>query len=264
MQNSKNIVRFLLILALFSFGCKENTTEPKLENASILGKVLFLDGTIGAYAYLELQNTATNSRVYQSADANGNYQFNDLPSGNYFIRYKSSSYNINSVEKELNLAESENLEQNIYILFNMVDELTAVKKNNEVVLIKFQPDGAKIGDNFNAVNYLSGSYFGDYSHQSTLNCDVYFCPDSLDWFSSDSIFTPDYIKQNFEFVTSLEEVFSNGIHEIRVYDNDISQILSNPTNGFALIKNKIDETELQIPCVDYNNNDFGLKINYKQ
>ena len=55
----------------------------------------------------------------------------------------------------------------------------------------------------------------------------------------------------------------NGKHEIRFYGNDIASILSNPTNGFIFVKKTIDDTKLKVPCVDFNNNDFGLKIRYK-
>jgi len=244
-------------------GCKENSTEPVPANSTITGAVLFFDGTIGAGATVELYNIANNSRVYAKADANGMFEFPNLKASEYYIRFKSTSYNINSFEKELSLSKDEILEQNVYIIYNMVDEARAVRKNQNISLIKFQPDGAKLGSNYNLVSYLSGLFSGDVASEYTLACDIYKCPDTLDWFDADSIFTVENIKLNFEFVTSVDETITHGRHEIRFYENDIANILSNPINGFVLLNKNSDNLDLKIPCVDFNNNDFGLKINYK-
>lgn len=253
----------LILIVAFHFGCKDNSTEPEPANSAITGTVLFLDGTVGSGATVELQNMSNNSRVYALADVNGKYEFTDLKATDYYVRFKSTRNDILSFEKELSLLKDEILEQNVYIIYNMVDETRAVQKNKNVSLIKFQPDGAKIGSNYNLVNYLSGIYSGDVASEYTLACDIYKCPDNLDWFDADSIFTPENIKLNFEFITSLDETLVHGRHEIRFYENDIANILSNPINGFVLLNKNIDNLELKIPCVDFNNNDFGLKINYK-
>jgi len=252
------------ILLLSHFGCKEKAvSEPEVKNSSISGSVLFLDGTKGVSANLELQNVSNDSRTYTIADQNGNYEFTNLISGDYFIRFKSGSYNISGFEKGITLLENDNFNQDVFILYNMVDELKAIEKNKDVVLIKFQQDGAKIGTNYNSIDYLSGIYSKDISNSYTLSCDIYICPDTLNWLADDSYFNIDYIKQNFEFVTSVDESLINGKHEIRFYENDIASILSNPTNGFIFVKKTIDDTKLKVPCVDFNNNDFGLKIRYK-
>lgn len=88
-------------------------------------------------------------------------------------------------------------------------------------------------------------------------------PDDLSWEANDSLFTYEFIKQNYTFLTTIDETNSNGRHEIRFYDEDIPKLLSNPLNGFLFIKKNIDEKELMVPCVDFNNNDFGLLIYYK-
>ena len=96
-----------------------------------------------------------------------------------------------------------------------------------------------------------------------MSCDIYLAPDQLAWDANDSLFTSEFIKQNYTYITSVEEITTNGRHEIRFYDEDIVKILSNPINGFVFLKKNEDEKQLMIPCVDYNNNDFGLLINYK-
>jgi len=265
-MQKNNLYKYILIctVLIFQFGCKEKAvTEPQLKNSSIIGTVLFLDGTKGVSANLELQNVSNNSRVYTTADTDGNYEFSNLIAGDYFIRFKSNSYNISGFEKELKLLENESFEQNIFILYNMLDELKAIEKSKDVILIKFQQDGAKIGTNYNKVDHLSGNYSKDISNLYKLASDIYICPDTLDWLKDDVYFTPDYIKQNYKFVTSVDETLLNGKHEIRFYGNDIASILSNPTNGFIFVKKTIDDTKLKVPCVDFNNNDFGLKIRYK-
>ena len=209
-----------------------------------------------------MQNLSNNSRVSVNADENGIYEFSNLTAGDYLVRFKSTNYNIYTFESEVTLPANDNVEVDLYILYNMLDDSKAVQKSRDLFLIKFQPDGARIGDNHIFVNYLSGTYFGDYSNVFTLNCDIYKCPDSLDWFGPDSLFTPEYIRQNFEYVTSAEETVNKSNHEIRFYDDDKVKILSNPINGFAFLKPSDDERELKIPCVDSNNNDFGLRISY--
>lgn len=254
----------IVLLSVTIFGCKENVTEPEPENSVITGSVLFLDGTAGASATIELKDLSNNLRVYEIADVNGIYKFDSLRSGKYIVKFKSVSYNIITFEQELTLKNNDIYEQDVFILYNMVDDLSAVQKSNDVFLIKFQADGARIGNNYNLVNYLSGYYSGDYSNLYSMACDIYKCPDTLDWSSEDMYFEPDYIRQNFEFITSVDETFGNGRHEIRFYENDIANILSTPPNGFAFVKKNNDASELKIPCVDFNNNDFGLRINYKQ
>lgn len=263
-----NFTKICIVLGfmvlIFTFGCKDDSaTAPLQANSSITGSVLFLDGTVGAGAPVELIRISNNSREIVNADNNGVYKFTSLTAGEYRLRFKSYSYNIITFEKDLSIAENTNYVEDLYILYNMLDELKTVVKNREVFLITFQPNGAMIGDNHIYVDYFVGNYFGDYSNSLTLGSDVYKIPDLLDWFSNDSLFTPEYIRKNFEYMTSSEDFYSNGMHEIRFYGEDIIKIISNPPNGFAFVKNTDDDRELKIPCVDFNNNDFGLHIKYK-
>ena len=77
--------------------------------------------------------------------------------------------------------------------------------------------------------------------------------------------TPEYIQSNFQFLFSVnEEPVVNGRHEIKISDsNNIQSMFSNPSNGFAFVLNDTTANEIKIPCVDFSNNDFGLKIFYK-
>ena len=60
-----------------------------------------------------------------------------------------------------------------------------------------------------------------------------------------------------------EEPVVNGRHEIKISDsNNIQSMFSNPSNGFAFVLNDTTANEIKIPCVDFSNNDFGLKIFY--
>lgn len=255
---------FGLLLLIFSYGCNDDSgTAPLPANSSLTGSVLFLNGTIGAGAPVELKRISNNSRQTTNSDNNGIFNFSNLTPGEYTLRFRSYSYNIINFEKEINIKENTDYVENLYILYNMLDELRTVIKNTSVFLIKFQPDGAMIGDNHAYVDYLAGNYFSDFSNSYTLGSDIYQCPDSLDWFSNDSLFLPEYIRDNFDYITSSQDFFANGMHEIRFYGDDIVNIISNPQNGFAFVKNTEDERELKIPCVDFNNNDFGLNVNYK-
>ena len=254
---------FLLSIFLLLFSCKESSTEVVVKNSGVSGSVLFLDGSVAANATIQIQNLYNNSLEYAYSDKNGNYLFENLSAGNYRVKFKSRTYNIESYEKGITLKVGEVYTQNIFILYNMLDESKVISKNEDVFLIKFQPDGAKIGTNHSLVNYLSGTFFGDYSNSYTLGCNIYKIPDSLDWFDADTIFTANNIRSSFELITSSDDHLSNSMHEIRFLGDDITKILSNPFNGFAFVTKEIDDREIKIPCIDFNNNDFGLKIYYK-
>lgn len=254
----------LLFTVLILSSCdSDNGVEPDPGISTITGNIQYLDGSPGKYAQIELRKLSSSLLLYSIADELGNFMFDSLDAGDYRLRFRSTSSEINTYEIEFSLSERENHEENLYILYKKLDEFNALKKSKEVYLIKFVPEGGKIGDNYQFVDYLSGTYIGDSYGQYTLTCDVYFMPDELDWFDADSIFTKEHITQNFEFVTSIEEISSNRNHELRFYGEDIVKILSNPINGFVFVKKYDDSKELMIPCVDFVNNDFGLLINYK-
>ena len=112
------IYLFSLGLILLMFGCEDSTTEPIPQNSGITGSVLFLDGSVGALATIELQKLSNNSRTYTNADDKGFYTFEKLSSGSYLVKFKSNSYNINSFEKKITISSNETYTQDIYILYN--------------------------------------------------------------------------------------------------------------------------------------------------
>jgi hypothetical protein len=253
---------FVLFL-IFISACSESSVDPDSSTASIGGSVLYLDGSPGKFAPLQLRKLSSSLLLYTSADENGLYKFDSLEAGDYNIRFGSNNADIHSYEVEVSINESQNLEQNIFILYKKIDEFNALKKGKDVFLIKYAPEGGRIGENHQFVNYLSGTFYGDITNSFTLSCDIYLAPDQLSWEANDSLFTSEFIKQNYTYITSIDEIISNRRHEIRFYGEDIVKLLSNPLNGFIFIKKNQNEKELMIPCVDYNNNDFGLLINYK-
>ncbi len=253
----------VLIHLLFLLSCNESSVDPDSSSATIRGSVLYLDGTVGKYAPLQLRKLSSSLLLYTSADENGLYFFDSLDAGEYNIRFGSNNADIQSFEVEVSIDEGQILDQNIFILYKKIDEFNALKKGKDVFLIKYAPEGGRIGENYQLVDYLSGTFYGDFTNAFTLSCDIYLVPEELSWEANDSLFTSEFIKQNYNYLTSIDELNSNGRHEIRFSNEDIVKILSNPLNGFLFIKKNEDEKELMIPCVDFNNNDFGLLIKYK-
>jgi hypothetical protein len=176
-------------------------SEPDPENSTLTGSVKFLDGSAAPAAVIQLQDLSNNRTTYTTADENGVYKFENLKAINYLVKFKSTIYNVSSFEKEVKLSSNKVIEQDILILYNMLDDQSAVQKSDDVFLIKFQTDGAKIGDNYSAIENLSGAYYKDYSDLYTLSSDIYKCPENIDWSDDDSLFTVEYIKNNFELVT---------------------------------------------------------------
>ena len=238
-------------------------SEPDSENSALTGTVKFVDGSTAAMAVVQLQDLSNNRTTYATADQNGVYEFNNLKAINYLVKFKSTVYNISSFEQEVKLSSNKVVVQDIYILYNMLDDQSAVQKSDDVFLIKFQADGAKIGENYSIIENLSGAYYKDYSDLYTLSSDIYKCPENIDWSGDDSLFTVEFIKNNFEFITSIEETNFNSSHQIQFSGNDIVSILSSPSNGFAFVKKEVNNKRLRIPCIDFNNNDFGLNIKYR-
>lgn len=261
---SKNT--FFKILFALGFlilgGCNNNVTQPDPENSILTGSVKFLDGSTAPGALIQLQDLSNNKSIYSTADNNGVYEFNNLKAIKYLVKFKSTVYNISSFEKEVDLSSKSTVEQDVYILYNMLDDQSTVQKNDDVFLIKFQADGAKIGDNYSAIENITGSYYNDYSNLYTLSSDIYKCPNNINWLDHDSLFTKEYIINNFEFIMSIEEINFNSRHQIQFVGNDIRSILSESENGFAFVKKGDNNKRLKIPCVDRNNNDFGLTIKY--
>lgn len=262
--NRVNYVIFTFIICLSVFSCSDSSTNsPEEGKGKISGIVQYLDGTPGYSALIELKTLPSNSKIYDTADVNGEYKFENLKSGNYLLSFEKTGYEIKSYEKTVTLKEDEQITEDIYIVYNMLDESFAMVVDTDIVFIRFNPDAAKIGDNYEMVSHLSGYYRRDILGTSTLSSQVYIIPEGFNWTNPGVELNAQYIKDNFIFVTEVEDNFLNGTHEIRYTGDDIPKILSNPQNGFAFVRKEGIGKQIQIPCVDYNNNDFGLLIFYK-
>ena len=198
------------------------------------------------------------------ADPNGNYSFTNLSSGNFTISFRSTRNDISTSQVSATLTGSDTLKKDITIRYNMLDDFSSIHVNKDVVFIQFLAENAKIGANYDLIDYLNGYYRKDYFDSISLSYDIYQIPDTLDWYHPGVELTADYIRNNFKYLTEvIEEPVINHNHEIRFKGSDIPIILSNPPRGFAFVKIGNDNKTLEIPCVDFQNNDFGLRIKYK-
>ncbi len=87
-----------------------------------------MDGSTAAMAVVQLQDLSNNRTTYATADQNGIYEFNNLKAINYLVKFKSTIYNISSFEQEVKLSSNKVVVQDIYILYNMLDDQSAVQK----------------------------------------------------------------------------------------------------------------------------------------
>lgn len=67
-------------------------------------------------------------------------------------------------------------------------------------------------------------------------------PETIDWSDAASLFALEYIRLNYELVTSIQENTFSSVHEIRIAGNDISKIFSSPANGYVFVKNTDDDS----------------------
>ena len=257
------IVFVLTLVLLISCSEDDSILTTQKGNSSISGRVIFLDNSPAAFAKVEIRSTTVNRTLYDACDANGNYSFTSLNKGDYTITFRSTSYDINTSSVALHLNENENLTQNLFVTYNMLDDFATKIINQDVFFIKMHPDGAKIGGNYSVIKNLSGYYNAGGTVSITLSADVYLVPATINWSNPGVDLDADYIRSNFQLLFSIDEnsVF-NGRHEIDFYDSTIENIFSNPSNGFAFVIRDTLANEIKIPCVDYSNNDFGLRIFY--
>ncbi|MFZ2324274.1 MAG: carboxypeptidase-like regulatory domain-containing protein [Ignavibacteriaceae bacterium] len=264
-MHAKSCFTLIIMVSVLFLSCKGEdiplTTEDG--NGSINGVAKFLDNSIASYAKIELQSKVSGRSIYCTCDRLGNFSFTSLYKGEYSLIFRSTNYDINTSNIYINLEQDELITKDIYIKYNMLDDFVEKQINDGVFFIKFQPDGAKLNGNYDLVDYLSGYYRNSSSDNITLNGKIYKIPQKLNW--NDLYFTADSIPSNFEYLFEVtEEPLKNNNHEIRIYGDNIPVIFSNPSNGFAfVVKRDSIEAKLKIPCVDFNNNDFGLKIFYK-
>ncbi len=261
---------FILSIAVFSLvliSCSKDDQVITTQNgkSTITGQLKFLDSTPAASARIELKSNTSGRYIYDTCDVNGNFFFEYLYKDNYTLTFRSTSYDINTSYVSVSVDDNQNVIQDVYIRYNMLDDFATKIISDDVFLIKMQPDGAKVGNNYDLINNLSGYYRSGGSDSISLSSNVYLVPANIDWNNPGIDLTPEYIQSNFQFLFSVDEdPVVNGRHEIRISDtNNIQSIFSNPSNGFAFVLNDSTANEIKIPCVDFSNNDFGLKIFYK-
>ena len=264
---SKKILFFALSLSIFLAACKKNsspTTPPVPSNGYIYGKAKFIDNSPASYANIQIKILGDPHSTGTICDENGNFSFPNLVAGNYIIWFASTRNDINTVKVSTILGESDTLEKDVTITYNILDDLNSIHINRDVFFMRFLPEQARIGNNYSVINYLNGYYRAGVNDSVSMSADIYQIPDSIKWDNPGDSLSATYIRNHFKYLTTvIEEPVRNTTHEIRFKDNNIKIILSNPSNGFAFVKKNDDNSTLQIPCVDHQNNDFGLIINYK-
>lgn len=247
--------------------CSEDNTEiiSTNGNSTLNGYLKFLDESPASNAIIELKNNSSGRFVSDTCDAAGKFFFESLYKGGYTLTFRSSSYEVNTSYVTVNIEDNQNAEQDVYIKYNMLDDFVTRIISDSIFFIKMSPDGAKLGGKFELINNVSGYYRSNGSDLVSLSSNVYLVPANFNWNNPGVELSPDYISSNFQFLFSVdEEPVANGRHEIKITDSTIiQQIFSNPTNGFAFVLNDSLANRLKIPCVDFSNNDFGLKIFYK-
>lgn len=257
----------VIIILIFIVSCSKDNNDIVSTggNSTVTGHLKFLNETPAANALVELKSNSSGRFVYDTCDAAGKFFFEALYKGEYTLTFRSTSYEVNTSYITITIEENQNLVQDVYIRYNMLDDFATLTVSDSVFFIKMQPDGAKIGNNFNLINNLSGFYRESNADLISLSSNVYLVPENISWNSAGTEITPEFIRNNFQFLFSIdEEPAVNGRHEIRFTDSNIIQeIFSNPSNGFAFVLKDSIANKIKIPCVDFNNNDFGLRIIYK-
>ena len=265
---NKNIfVGFLILFSLLILSCSEDDSVTPIQsgNSTITGQLKFLDETPAANARIELSSNTSGRYVYETCDILGNFFFDSLYKDNYTLTFRSTSYDIYTSYVSVSVDEDQDIIQDVYIRYNMLDDFSNKIISDSVFFIKMQPDGAKVGNNYNLINNLSGYYRSGSSDSISLSANVYIVPEGVNWNDPGIDLTSTYIQSNFQFLFSVdEEPVVNGRHIINISDtNYIQSIFSNPSNGFAFVLNDTTANKIKIPCVDFSNNDFGLEIFYK-
>jgi hypothetical protein len=258
---------FVVIITILLISCSKDdaVTTSQSGNSTLSGQVKFLDDSPASFAKIELKSNTSGRYIYDTCDVNGNFFFEFLYKDNYTLTFRSTSYDIYTSYVSVSVADDQNIVQDVYIRYNMLDDFATKIVSDSVFLIKMNPDGAKVGNKLDLINNLSGYYRSNGEESISLGAKVYLIPASVDWNNPGADLTPEYIQSNFDFLFSInEEAVLNGRHEIKISDaNQIQSIFSNPSNGFAFVLNDTSANKIKIPCVDFANNDFGLKIFYK-
>jgi len=265
LNNTSTFYFVLIVLSFFSCTKDDSVSVLPTGNSNLSGQLKFLDESPASYARIEIKSNSSGRFVYDTSDVNGNFFFESLYKDEYTLTFRSTSYDISTSYVNVNVEEDQNVIQDVYIKFNMLDDFSTKLISDSVFFIKMHPDGAKIGNNFNLINNLSGYYRASGTDLISLSSNVYLIPDIINWNNPNTELTPEYISSNFQFLFSVDEQpVTGGRHEIRITDRSlIEEIFSNPSNGFAFVLKDSLANKIKIPCVDFNNNDFGLRIFYK-
>lgn len=267
MMKKTFILSFLVLSSLFLYSCKsdDSTIAPSVAASSVSGTLSFWDDTPGSESILQLKSNATGMIIYDTCDQSGKFSFTKLQKGTYVLTFNSTSDVINTTKSVVTLEDNQSLTRDLRITYRIFDDILSLKIDSGVVFMKLEYDGGQLGGHYEIVDHLSGYYRNDYYNHSTLGFDIYKIPEGMDWQKPGVVLSADYIRSNFTFLceTSEQPVASGGTHEVRISGATLPFLFSNPANGFALVRKYGDTRELQIPCADNSNNDYGFQIVYK-
>lgn len=137
--------------------CKENSSsEPELGKGGINGSASFLDGSPAAWATIELQYLANNHFYYDTSQTDGSFEFLNLKNGSYILRFKSSSYEINSYEAEINIGSEDIITHDVVITYSILDENFAMQIDSSIFFLRFHPEGWQNWDKFFRCERIEG------------------------------------------------------------------------------------------------------------
>jgi len=268
MKKKTFILSFFVLSSLVLYSCKNDDSAPSapaVAASSVSGTLSFWDGTPGSQSLVQLKSNSTGITISDTCDAAGKYSFPNLQKGTYVITFKSTSDVINTTKSVVTLKDNESQTKDLKITYCIYDDILSLQIDSGIVFMKLEYNGGQLGGHYEIVDHLSGYYHNDYYNHSTLGFDVYKIPDGMNWQKPGVQLSEDYIRKNFTLLceTSEQPVASGGTHEVRISGSALPFLFSNPANGFALVRKYGDTRELQIPCVDFANNDYGFRIIYK-
>ena len=88
---------FITFHSIIFIGCSDNGNNPIVKNSGINGHVLYLDGSVGKFAQIQLRKLSSSLLLYTGADENGFYQFDSLQAGNYKVSFLSNNEDIYTI-----------------------------------------------------------------------------------------------------------------------------------------------------------------------
>lgn len=257
----------LLILLAFVFGCDDKNEflppAPEIGTGKIYGNLKFIDGTPGSNAMIRLKDFQTNVSLFTGADENGNYEFNELVDGKYQVVYQSPAYEMNVyLSDTLETVNNSELKHDFTITYRMLDDQKLKIVNDDMFLIQYHHDAGRIGDSLHLVKGLIGFYSNDFTGRAVLSSKVYSVPDSFDWEADSGNLDSTYITNNLEFLFELQDWSENSNHLVYIDGEKLGKLLTSVNKGFLFVKVGTEDQVLKVPCIDRQNNDFGLLFDY--